>query len=69
VHLLLLASSVPVDAQSFSAGVPREYPYPSEPQYQYPVQTRQAPKASPKARCHKGQAEYQGKCRIIRPVY
>ena len=57
--LVFLASSFPALAQV------REYPYPSEPQYQYPVQSRH----SKQLKCPKGQAPFQGKCRIIRPVY
>ena len=66
--LILLVTALPAAAQSFTfgAGAPREYPYPNEPQYQYPVQTER-PRAARK--CPKGQALFQGKCRIVRPVY
>jgi hypothetical protein len=68
VALLLLATALPAAAQGFSAGTgaSREYPYPAEPQYQYPVQTER-PRVARK--CPKGQALFQGKCRIVRPVY
>ncbi len=51
---------------SFDPGAPREYPYPAEPQYQYPIQSQRT-KAVRK--CPRGQALFQGKCRIVRPVY
>ena len=51
---------------SFDPGSPREYPYPAEPQYQYPIQSQRT-KAVRK--CPRGQALFQGKCRIVRPVY
>ena len=51
---------------SYAPGAPREYPYPAEPQYQYPIQSQRT-KAVRK--CPRGQALFQGKCRIVRPVY
>ena len=69
ILLILLATALPAAAQglTFGAGAPREYPYPAEPQYQYPVQSEQRPRLARK--CPKGQALFQGKCRIVRPVY
>ena len=57
--LFVLLSSLPLLAQA------REYPYPSEPQYQYPEQT----KSKKAMKCPRGQAPFQGKCRIVRTVY
>ena len=51
---------------SYAPGAPREYPYPAEPQYQYPIQSQRT-KAVRK--CQRGHALFQGKCRIVRPVY
>jgi hypothetical protein len=41
---------------------PPQYPYPNEPQYQYPSNSRAQQK------CPKGQAPFQGRCRIKLPV-
>jgi len=41
-------------------GSGREYPYPNEPQYQYPYRDSRGRDVS---RCPRGQAPYQGKCR------
>lgn len=48
---------------TFGPGAPREYSYPAEPQYQYPSNSRTQRK------CPKGQALFQGRCRIMRPVH
>jgi hypothetical protein len=63
--VILLATLLPAAAQGGGltlGSAAREYPYPSEPQYQYPV-TERAKK------CPKGQAPYQGKCRVVRAVH
>ncbi len=62
---LLATSLVLLVAIATAWAQPREYPYPNEPQYQYPMQSNRA-KAM---KCPRGQAPFQGKCRIIRPVY
>jgi len=41
-----------------------QYPYPAEPQYQYPRTDGRAD-----MKCPKGQRPFQGKCRKTRPVY
>ena len=41
----------------------REYPYPSEPQAQYPAETD-----AKRYKCPQGQKVWQGKCRVVRPV-
>jgi hypothetical protein len=51
---------------SFDPGAPREYPYPAEPQYQYPIQSQRTKAVR---RCPRGQALFQGTRRIVRPVY
>lgn len=68
VLVLLLATATAAAAQGLTLGFggPREYPYPANPQYQYPDQREQARAAR---RCPKGQALFQGKCRIVRPVH
>jgi len=68
VLVILLAMTLPAAAEGFTSapGTPREYPYPAEPQYQYPVQSERQ-RVTPK--CPKGQAIFQGRCRIVRPVY
>ena len=47
---------------SYDPRSPREYPYPAEPQYQYPRTDRDM-------KCPKGQKPFQGKCRKTRPVW
>jgi hypothetical protein len=44
-------------------GSGRDYPYPNEPQYQYPYRDSRGRDVN---RCPRGQAPYQGKCRHIR---
>ena len=68
ILIFILATGVPASAQGLSigSGQPREYPYPAEPQYQYPIQDSR-PRAHLK--CPKGQAPFQGKCRVARPVH
>ena len=68
VLMLLLATALPASAQGLTigSGQAREYPYPSEPQYQYPMKDS---RARTQLKCPKGQAPFQGKCKIIRPVY
>ena len=66
VLLLAITSVAAAQGLTLGSGQPREYPYPADPQYQYPDQ-RIAPRAMRK--CPKGQALFQGQCRIIRPVY
>ena len=56
-------SCVALAAQKPSAPRP-EYPYPGEPQYQYPRMD-----GVKEMKCPKGQQPYQGKCRITRRVY
>jgi hypothetical protein len=41
-----------------------QYPYPAEPQYQYPRTDGRTD-----MKCPKGKKPFQGKCRITRPVY
>ena len=64
IFLVLMALGSPAVAEgggfTFS-GEPRQYTYPSDPQYQYPSDSR-------KLRCPKGQAPFQGRCRIKLPV-
>ena len=66
--LLAISTALPTTAQgfgfSFGPGAPREYPYPAEPQYQYPRMDGRAD-----LKCPKGQKPFQGKCRKFRPVY
>jgi hypothetical protein len=66
--LLLFATVGAATAQGLTLGSskPREYPYPANPQYQYPDQ-REQPRGV--RRCPNGQALFQGKCRIVRPVH
>lgn len=45
---------------SFGSAPNGEHPYPNEPQYQYPRTDGKEMK------CPKGQAPYQGKCRMVR---
>jgi hypothetical protein len=66
VVLLATVSTATAQGLTLGSGKPREYPYPANPQYQYPDQ-REQPRGA--RRCHKGQALYQGKCRIVRPVH
>jgi len=58
----LAASPAVAFGLTFGPGQPREYSYPSEPQYQYP-------ETKPRRKCPKGQALWQGRCRIVRPVH
>lgn len=51
------------DAQGITFGGGRNYPYPNEPQYQYPYADGRGRIVNP---CPRGQAPYQGKCRKIR---
>ena len=66
--VVLLAMALTAAAEGFTsaAGAPREYPYPAEPQYQYPVQSERLRMTR---KCPKGQAVFQGRCRIVRAVY
>jgi hypothetical protein len=68
VALMVLTSIGPAGAFgfTFSNGGPGEYSYPADPQYQLEPRGR-APK--PARKCPKGQAVWQGKCRIALPVY
>ncbi|MBX9845745.1 MAG: hypothetical protein K2Z80_28470 [Xanthobacteraceae bacterium] len=51
-------------AEGFTfGGAGRDYPYPNEPQYQYPYTDGRGRIVN---RCPRGQAPYQGKCRKIR---
>jgi hypothetical protein len=47
---------------TFSPGPPREYSYPANPQYQYPVEDSSQ---ETKSKCPKGQEPWQGKCRVV----
>jgi hypothetical protein len=49
-------------SQGPRSGEPPQYSYPHEPQYQYPSNSRTHRK------CPKGQAVFQGRCRIKLPV-
>jgi hypothetical protein len=57
---ILLFWSGPTFAAGFTFGGGHEYPYPNEPQYQYPRTDGKDMK------CPKGQMPYQGKCRPVR---
>jgi hypothetical protein len=46
----------------FTFGQGHQYSYPNEPQYQYPANVRS------QRQCPKGQALFQGRCRIKLPV-
>jgi hypothetical protein len=67
IALMLVASMGPAAASGFTAsnGGPREYSYPSDPQYQYEPRGHAY---KPARKCPKGQAVWQGKCRIALPV-
>lgn len=55
----------PASAQGFTfGGGGRDYPYPNEPQYQYPYPYEGARASA--SRCPRGQAPYQGRCRLVR---
>jgi len=61
VVLLLIGGWAPAAAFGFTfGGGGRDYPYPNEPQYQYPGKELR--------KCPKGFAPYKGKCRAIRWV-
>jgi hypothetical protein len=64
VAMLLMVLASPAFAEGGGitiGGQPREYSYPADPQYQYPIKGE-------RRRCPKGQALYQGRCRIKLPV-
>jgi hypothetical protein len=63
--LVVLLWCVPVGAQGFTFGGGRDHPYPNEPQYQYPYPYDGAWRKGVRA-CPRGQALYQGRCRIVR---
>jgi hypothetical protein len=60
--LALLTSTASGQSITFS-GSGREYPYPNEPQYQYPSTDARGRSVN---RCPSGQAPFQGRCRSIR---
>jgi len=68
IAFMLLASISPAGAFGFtlSNGGPREYSYPADPMYQLEPRGRAQ---KPMRKCPKGQAVWQGKCRIALPVY
>ena len=68
VALMLIASIGSAEAfgLTFSNGGPGEYSYPADPQYQLEPRGRAH---KPARKCPKGQAVWQGKCRISLPVY
>jgi hypothetical protein len=68
VALMLLGSIDPAGAFgfTFSNAEPREYSYPADPHYQ--IEPRGHANKSAR-KCPKGQAVWQGKCRIALPVY
>jgi hypothetical protein len=57
-----LVSPAAAEGGGFTFGAPDQHAYPNEPQYQYPSNSRAQRK------CPKGQALYQGRCRIKLPV-
>jgi hypothetical protein len=58
----VLSSPASAEGGGFTIGPPHQHAYPNEPQYQYPTN-------SPAQRkCPKGQALFQGRCRIKLPV-
>jgi hypothetical protein len=59
--LLLLCFGDAAGAAGFTFG--GDHPYPAEPQYQYPRTDGKA------AKCPRGQAPYQGRCRPIRRLH
>jgi len=62
--ILLLACGGSAAAQGFTFGsAGRDYPYPNEPQYQYPSTDGRGRIVN---RCPRGQAPYQVQCRTIR---
>jgi len=62
--ILLLACGGSAIAQGFTfGGTGPDYPYPNEPQYQYPYTDGRGRLVN---RCPRGLAPYQGKCRKIR---
>lgn len=67
VLFLLIAFATAASAQGITFGSDgrREHPYPAEPQYQYPSTDQ---RARAQRKCPKGQAVFQGRCRIVRPV-
>ena len=68
IALMLLATTGPAGAFgfTFSNAGPREYSYPADPHYQLEPRGRAN---GPARKCPKGQAVWQGKCRIALPVY
>ena len=56
--LILLLVATP----AFASGK-REYPYPSDPQYQYPTHND-----AKRYKCPNSQKVWQGNCRVVRPV-
>jgi len=58
----MAASPALAEGGGFTFGSPRQYTYPNEPQYQYP------PDGRAQRKCPKGQAPYQGQCRVKLPV-
>jgi hypothetical protein len=61
VALIWICGYSPAAAFGFTlGGGGRDYPYPNEPQYQYPGKELR--------KCPKGFAPYQGRCRKIRWV-
>jgi hypothetical protein len=57
-----LASPAAAEGGGFTIGPHGQHAYPNEPQYQYPTNSRTQRK------CPKGQALFQGRCRIKLPV-
>src|SRR5215203_25281 len=68
IALMLLGSihSAGAFGFTFSNGGPREYSYPADPHYQ--IEPRGHAQKWPR-KCPKGQAVWQGRCRIALPVY
>lgn len=67
VSAVAALTATPAAAQGITlgSGKAKEYPYPAEPQYQYPMTDAHG---QARAKCPKGQALFQGKCRIVRRV-
>jgi hypothetical protein len=67
IVVLPMASLTAASAQGITVGSDRrEHPYPAEPQYQYPSTDQ---RARAQRNCPKGQALFQGRCRIVRRVH
>jgi len=62
LYACLLATAAPAQERK---APPREYPYPSEPQYQYPMMDS---RSQGRLKCPKGTKPFQGTCRKWRRV-